>query len=173
MRKVEIGPSSKKIGRDWVTVGLKSINPNIDIACSWGHDAIPLEDNSVDLVYASHVLEHIEWYNTISALKEVYRILKPGGLFEVHVPDFAKIVEAFINKKCMDSNRNMNLEGNYMKWINNKLYCHGSPDYLHKATFDENFLRECLVGVGFNNIESGIEERTAKHQSNLGMRGEK
>ena len=52
---------------------------------------LPFEDNTFDLVYASHVLEHIPWYKVEEVVKEWVRILKPGGVLEVWVPDGLKI----------------------------------------------------------------------------------
>lgn len=46
--------------------------------------AIDFPDHSFDLVYASHVLEHIK--NDYTALKEIKRILRPGGLAILPVP---------------------------------------------------------------------------------------
>jgi len=46
------------------------------------------EDNSIEEIYASHVLEHIgqtsdEYFNIV---KEFYRVLKPGGVLNIRVP---------------------------------------------------------------------------------------
>lgn len=40
-------------------------------------DNLPVDDNSVDFVINSHVIEHM--FDTIKALKEWYRVIKPGG----------------------------------------------------------------------------------------------
>lgn len=47
---------------------------------------IPFEDNSIEEVYASHFIEHIPQDKVIWFFNEVYRILIPGGIFEIHVP---------------------------------------------------------------------------------------
>ena len=47
---------------------------------------LPFADNTFDLVICSEVLEHLENYH--SAIKEIYRILKPGGKFLPSVPSF-------------------------------------------------------------------------------------
>jgi len=45
---------------------------------------IPYSDNSFDLVFASHVLEYVE--NDRQAIKEIKRVLRPGGLAFLPVP---------------------------------------------------------------------------------------
>jgi len=45
---------------------------------------IPYPDNSFDLVFASHVLEYVE--NDKQAIKEIKRVLRPGGLAFLPVP---------------------------------------------------------------------------------------
>lgn len=49
---------------------------------------IPFEDNSVDVVYHSHLLEHIDRYKVPNFLNEVKRVLKPNGIHRIVVPDF-------------------------------------------------------------------------------------
>jgi SAM-dependent methyltransferase len=49
-------------------------------------EAIPLKSGSVDVVTALDVLEHIR--EDMTAVQEVYRILKPGGLFVALVPAY-------------------------------------------------------------------------------------
>jgi SAM-dependent methyltransferase len=48
---------------------------------------LPYSDETVDEVYASHVLEHVARADTIATLQEWVRVLKPGGIIRVAVPD--------------------------------------------------------------------------------------
>lgn len=50
-------------------------------------DGLPWPDNSVDEVRAFDFLEHIPLGQTVSVIEEIYRVLKPGGLFESFTPD--------------------------------------------------------------------------------------
>lgn len=47
----------------------------------------PLRDNTVDYCFSAHVLEHLYREQAIRCVREVYRVLKPGGVFRVTVPD--------------------------------------------------------------------------------------
>lgn len=47
--------------------------------------ALPFHDDSLDYVVSSHVLEHVA--NPIAALAEWYRVLRPGGIIYMVVPD--------------------------------------------------------------------------------------
>lgn len=62
-------------------------------ACS--AENLPFEDNSFDMVYSSHVLEHIP--NLEKALQEIYRVLKPGGINFCVVPTRADKFYSFFN----------------------------------------------------------------------------
>lgn len=53
---------------------------------------IPFDKETFDVVYHSHLLEHIDKDDAPSFLKECYRILKPGGILRVVVPDLQKII---------------------------------------------------------------------------------
>jgi SAM-dependent methyltransferase len=57
---------------------------NIDISLDLGKDKLPFEDNSVDLIFSYHCLEHIPDY--LFALSEIHRVLKHGGRFLVGLP---------------------------------------------------------------------------------------
>lgn len=50
-------------------------------------DNLPYEDNSVDAIFCSHVIEHIETNHVKHMLKECYRVLKPGAVVRVTCPD--------------------------------------------------------------------------------------
>lgn len=47
-----------------------------------------LYDNSVDIYQSEDVFEHIEYDRLDNVINEIYRVLKPGGLFRLSVPDY-------------------------------------------------------------------------------------
>ena len=60
-------------------------------------DVYPLtfEDNTFDLIYCSHVLEHIERDRTQLILNEWVRVLKPGGTLRISVPSFESLSKIY------------------------------------------------------------------------------
>lgn len=60
--------------------------PGVDLAMDIENGLSMLPDSSVDEIYTSHFLEHIQNYEFL--LSEMYRILKPGGALRVVVPHF-------------------------------------------------------------------------------------
>lgn len=53
---------------------------------------IPFPDSIFDVVYHSHLLEHLNRRNARCFLKECYRVLKPKGIMRVVIPDLEKII---------------------------------------------------------------------------------
>ena len=70
----------KQKNLDYITADLES--PLADIKMDI--QSIPLNDNEFDAVICNHVLEHVK--DDQKALREIYRILKPGGLAILQVP---------------------------------------------------------------------------------------
>src|SRR5437867_6643114 len=56
---------------------------------------LPFPSGSVDGVFCSHVLEHFPLRDTRQIIAECHRILKPGGIFRVAVPDFEPAIAAY------------------------------------------------------------------------------
>lgn len=56
---------------------------------------IPFNDNSVDVIYHSHMLEHIDREDVEGFQREVMRVLKPGGIQRVCVPDLGFLVARY------------------------------------------------------------------------------
>ncbi len=61
-------------------------NPHLDEAQMGLGNAIPCSDASFDLVFSDNVLEHLE--NSVDTFREVYRVLRPGGVLLVKTPNF-------------------------------------------------------------------------------------
>ncbi len=61
---------------------------NIDVQHNLNETPYPFKDNEFDYILASHVLEHLD--RPFEIMKEIYRILKPGGTAHVKVPHFSR-----------------------------------------------------------------------------------
>jgi predicted SAM-dependent methyltransferase len=69
-------------------IGIDNINlPSVDIVADIEQGLPFLEDNSVDIVIAESILEHVD--NFESLIREVHRVLKPEGELRVEVPHFS------------------------------------------------------------------------------------
>ena len=58
-------------------------------------DLSRFEDNSIDEIYASHVVEHVPQEKIEITLKGIYRVLKSSGKFYVSVPDLDILFHSF------------------------------------------------------------------------------
>jgi SAM-dependent methyltransferase len=71
--------------------GLIGLSINVNDDRHIRHDItapFPLPDNSVDSFQAEDVFEHIPYDRLAAVVDEIYRVLKPGGLFRLSVPDY-------------------------------------------------------------------------------------
>jgi predicted SAM-dependent methyltransferase len=99
-------------------------------------------DASVDLVYASHVYEHVEYKHLVAAFGEVRRILKPGGEFMIGVPDMDILCQMFLH-------RDLPPEGRFHVM---RMMFGGQMDAfdLHKVGFNLPILCNFLGEAGFS-----------------------
>lgn len=177
-RKLEIGPSPARRQRPgWDTLDSQ---PGCTVQALWGYDPLPLENDSYSHVFSSHVLEHIPWFHTASALADVHRILCANGTFEVWVPDFQKIVARFNEGTITnDGWLPLNPERDAWKSLNGRLFWGartgevGKEQHFHRACFDQTSLSRLLSRAGFRSIEL-ITDRPGGHGwVDLGLIGRK
>lgn len=57
---------------------------------------LPVPDGWCSGVYASHVLEHLALFDTRIALRNTLRILRPGGVFRLLVPDLKHLAQVYL-----------------------------------------------------------------------------
>ncbi|MHC1753255.1 class I SAM-dependent methyltransferase [Humidesulfovibrio sp.] len=79
---------------DWLNVDLVSRHPEVmecDLSCG-----LPFAEASMDAVYASHMLEHLERHEASSLLSECRRVLRPGGVLRLAVPDFEAMARLYV-----------------------------------------------------------------------------
>ncbi|MDT8397316.1 MAG: methyltransferase domain-containing protein [Pseudomonadales bacterium] len=54
-----------------------------------------IEGNSSDLIYSSHTLEYFDRQQVVDVLREWRRVLKPGGVLRLAVPDFDSLLAVY------------------------------------------------------------------------------
>lgn len=79
----------------WVNVNFTSTGPGV-IAANLAK-GIPFADESFDVVYHSHLLEHFQKIAAADFLKECHRVLKPNGVIRVVVPDLEGIARNYLS----------------------------------------------------------------------------
>jgi len=93
MKMVNLG-CGNRFHKDWINLDFRSNSDKVIAYDLLGK--LPFEDNTIDVVYTSHVLEHFSKYNATEFLAECYRILKPNGIIRVVVPDLEQIIKNYI-----------------------------------------------------------------------------
>lgn len=119
---------------------IRKINKHIDYVGK-AEDLSKFDDESVDEIYACHLLEHFGRWKVEEVLKEWNRVLVRGGVLRIAVPDFEAVAQEYTE--------NHNLEK-----LMGLLY--GGQDYdynYHYGTFDFTYLKEKLQKSGFGKIE--------------------
>ena len=58
---------------------------------------IPFDDASVDVVYHSHMLEHLDRWVAPRFMEEVRRVLRPGGVHRIAVPDLERLCRDYLD----------------------------------------------------------------------------
>ncbi|MDD5570030.1 MAG: methyltransferase domain-containing protein [Bacteroidales bacterium] len=84
-------------------------------------NGIPFPDNSFDVVYNSHVLEHFSRREAICLINEIKRVLKPKGILRIAIPDLRVICQLY-NEIVNDLLEGSNNRENDYDWIMLELF---------------------------------------------------
>jgi predicted SAM-dependent methyltransferase len=109
-----------------------------------------IESDCADLIYACHVLEHFGRYQVFDVVSEWYRVLRPGGILRVAVPDFEAAARTYVEHGDIRDVLGLIMGGQTTE-----------HDY-HKVIFDQTGLGELLEDVGFRRIRR-YDWRTTEH----------
>lgn len=138
--KLHLGCGKRDFGTEWISID------GGDFPHLHSHDITKLDfkDNTVDLIYSSHVLEYFDRVEVIDVLNEWKRVLKPNGILRIAVPDFESMVKLYLSGKY-------NLE-NFLGPIFGKMEM-GDEVIYHRTAYDYNSLKKILEKVGFLDIK--------------------
>lgn len=142
-------------------------NPDIFI-----HDLtrpLPFADDSFAAAYSSHTLEHLYLTDTQALLREVFRVLKPGGVARMVVPDLRAWVDDYLGVRSVEwppedfdpptaadrLNRNLLLRTHrrpQASWLRRMLGSKGDL-HSHKWMYDADSLAFHMRDAGFTEVE--------------------
>ena len=112
---------------------------------------IPEKNGTIDVIYSSHMLEHLERDDALQFLKEARRILKSGGFIRIAVPDMKYCVENYLKDGDIDSFiENTRLTRKRPRTLIEKLKYLIVGDRNHQWMYDGNSLCKLLLAAGFN-----------------------
>lgn len=102
-----------------------------------------IPDNSSQLIYACHVLEHFGRKTYRAALEEWFRVLAPGGVLRLAVPDFRAAAELYLSgdmQRGLEDVRGLLVGGQRDQY-----------DF-HGMIFDQETLDTTLTDIGFSQV---------------------
>jgi len=91
---LDLGAGDQFLKPKITELGAKYHPIDYDLA-DFNKDELPYTSNSIDLIFSLAVIEHI--YNIDHFLGQVYRLLKPGGIFYLSTPNFKYCYKSFYN----------------------------------------------------------------------------
>lgn len=150
--KLNIGSFTNMYHNGWINIDLHDLSQwaqhhhykFIPHNCN---NPLPFKDNTVDYISSSHMLEHLKLENGFNFLKECHRVLKPGGVMRVTVPDTETLVDLYKQKnlvKFAELNDGCNFEGNDSVKLWNLLFSG------HEVAYDGESLVNLGKKVGFS-----------------------
>ena len=137
------GPQIWPQEEGWINVDLPdspfSIQPDVKADAR----ELPFEDNYADEVHAIHLIEHFYYWDAPKALREWKRVLKPGGLLVLELPDIEKVLTMWAN----------GISGMAKTWF--ALYGDprgNNPLMSHHWCYSFSMIKEMLEDRGFEDI---------------------
>lgn len=142
-------PMRLHVGGKQVMAGWKILNvqpgPGVDYVgdCS---DLSQFEDQSVDEIYASHVLEHLGYREPLrKTLLEFHRVLKRGGTVKIGVPDFDVLCRMYLDPRHSQDDRFFVMQMMFGGQVD-------EHDF-HRIGLNYEMLSRYLTATGFTRVE--------------------
>lgn len=111
---------------------------------------LPYDSSSVDLIFSSHLIEHLDENEVIKLLKDCHRVLKPGGVLRIATPDACKLMRDYINgviREYRHINKGVEKAETDIEALLHLLFAG------HKTVFDEEKLFQIIKETNFTDVE--------------------
>ena len=145
--KVQLGPGREHYLDGWINLDANIFTKNCDVWADF-RNKLPFRDASVDAFYSHHVIEHLPENILAFHFREMFRCLKPGGVFRVGGPNGDEAIRQFQAGNSgwfsdFPDNRE-SIGGRFSNFV----LCRG--EHLSILTF--SWLREIASAAGFGSL---------------------
>jgi GT2 family glycosyltransferase/SAM-dependent methyltransferase len=142
-------------GGKWQQIRI-DIDPDMspDIVTS-NTDLSMIPDGQIDAIWSSHSLEHLEFHDVPSALKEMQRVLKADGFALITLPDLAAVAELVVAGRLTDiiyQSPVGPIRAIDMMFGHGDSLADGKGYMAHRCGFDAQLLGESLLDAGFHEV---------------------
>lgn len=121
---------------------------------------LPVPDQSADLVYCSHVLEHLTYEDCVTAIRNTWRVLKPGGTWRLVLPDLRPIAARFVADTsptaATDFMRASGLGRERSRLGVRQRFIYAFGNSQHQWMWDHDSLAELLRREGFTDVRRAV-----------------
>jgi SAM-dependent methyltransferase len=157
LRQLHLGCGDRRV-EGWLNVDLRGSEHDVDLACG----RLPWADGQFDAVVSQHLAEHLELESElIPLLREVHRVLRPGGELWLSTPDLARVCGGYV-----DDGGGALLADRKRRWTSFTLGDAPAPQLInhlfhqdgeHRNLLDLELARWALERAGFTAVERRVE----------------
>jgi len=155
IRKLNIGTAGNVI-LGWLSTDLISENPLVFAMNA--KSRFPFADKAFDYVASEHMVEHLNFRDGFTMLRECYRVLKPGGRVRIATPDLRRFLALYGAERT-------DIQDRYLAWVTDA-FIPGidgvNPTFVlnnlfrnwgHQFIYDQSALTKSLDGCGFVDMQ--------------------
>lgn len=148
----------------WVNCDIKD-GTGIDISCDI-RDGLPLEASSIDYAVSVHALPELPYPDVELALMELHRVLRPGGVLRLGLPDFEKAMRAYEEGNAAY----FLIPDDDARSLGGKLIVQMTWYGYSKSMYTFDFAEELLYGVGFRRVvRCEYRQTVSEHPGIVGL----
>jgi len=155
--KIEFGCGDRPTRDGFKTCDIRNL-PEVDFVCAaWDIDK-HVKENSVDEIWSRHFFEHLTFIQGERVLEVWHKILKPGGVMEIMLPNMTYHIAQWNNRRTEEEWQNAlagfwgwQREGDTELWD------------VHKSGYDAHSLGKLLMKKGFVNVKDLKPKKVSKH----------
>ena len=146
--KINLASGQRPFGEGWTNIDIKDQGYPVDILTD-AKDLSMIPDESVDIIVAHHLVEHLPLHHLEMYITEWRRVLRKGGILSVFVPDLREITKGWLEGRINTYIHNVNTYGAYQDSIHD----------LHKWGYDQQELDDRMRGWDGSNFKFEWEIR--------------